>query len=121
MSGKPPISIDDGALMVTELLEKFPDTDCIFCVSDLPAFGALSTLKANGRRVPHDIGVAGFGNFEVSRFATPTLSTVIVDPRRIGEATGQLLAELLNESSDSERASRHVSVESVVSLRGSTK
>lgn len=121
MSGKPPISIDDGASMVTELLEKFPDTDCIFCVSDLPAFGALSTLKANGRRVPHDIGVAGFGNFEVSRFANPTLSTVIVDPRRIGEATGQLLAELLNESSDSERASRHVSVESVVSLRGSTK
>ena len=121
MSGKPPISIEDGATMVSELLERFPDTDCIFCVSDLPAFGALSTLQASGRRIPHDIGVAGFGNFEVSRFAKPTLSTVTVDPRRIGEATGQLLAELLNESDDVERASRHVSVEAVVSLRGSTK
>ncbi len=121
MSGKPPISIDDGASMVTDLLAKFPDTDCIFCVSDLPAFGALSTLQASGRRVPHDIGVAGFGNFEVSRFANPTLSTVTVDPRRIGEATGQLLAELLGESSVDEAAPRHVSVEAVVSLRGSTK
>lgn len=121
MSGKPPISIEDGASMVTELLELFPDTDCIFCVSDLPAFGVLSSLQASGRRVPQDIGVAGFGNFEVSRFADPALSTVIVDPRRIGEATGDLLAELLGESGSGQSGVRHVSVDAVVSLRDSTK
>lgn len=120
-SGKPPLSIDEGASMVLGLLDRFPDTDCILCVSDLPAFGALSTLQAQGKRVPDDIGVAGFGNFEVSRFSEPALSTVTVDPRRIGEATGELLSELLGESLGKQIQPRHVSVEAIVSLRGSTK
>lgn len=120
-SGKPPLSIDDGAAAIPQLLARFPDTDCIFCVSDMPAFGVLSALVAEGRSVPGDIGVAGFGNFEVSRFATPTLSTVIVDPQRIGQATGQLLVELLGESSDAERGMQHITVDAIPCLRGSTK
>lgn len=120
-SGKPPLSIEDGAGAAHRLLARFPDTDCIFCVSDLPAFGALSALQAEGIRIPKDIGIAGFGNFEVSRFATPTLSTVAADPRRIGQAAGQLLAELLDESNDGSDASRHISVDATPSLRDSTK
>lgn len=120
-TGKPPLSIEDGAAAVPKLLAQFPDTDCIFGVSDLPAFGALSALAAMGRRVPEDIGVVGFGNFEVSRFAAPTLSTVTVDPRRIGQATGRLLAEALRESGADNGGSRHIAVEAVLSLRGSTK
>ncbi len=119
--GKPPLSIEDGAAAVPELLNSFPDTDCIFCVSDAPAFGVLSALASSGRSVPGDIGVAGFGNFEVSRFATPALSTVTVDPRRIGQATGQLLSEFLGESSKPAQAARHVAVEVKVSLRESTR
>ena len=94
--GKPPLSIEDGAAAAKLLLNDFPDTDCIFCVSDAPAFGALSALTAMGVLVPSDIGVVGFGNFEVSRFATPTISTVSVDPKIIGEKTGQLIGELLS-------------------------
>ena len=119
-TGKPPLSIEDGAAAVPELLRRFSDTDCIFCVSDLPAFGVLSALTAAGRKVPDDIGVAGFGNFEVSRFARPTLTTVTVDPRRIGQATGQLLSNLLGESKPDKEGSQHVAVEAVLSFRGST-
>ena len=120
-TGKPPLSIEDGAAAAPELLRRFPDTDCIFSVSDLPAFGVLSALIAMGRKVPDDIGVAGFGNFEVSRFASPTVSTVTVDPRRIGQTTGSLLAEILGESAETDSPSRHVAVDAVISLRGSTK
>lgn len=117
--GKPPLSIEDGAAAARALFETFPDTDCVFCVSDAPAFGMLSALSAMGKHVPDDIGVAGFGNFEVSRFATPAITTVTVDPRRIGRVTGQLLAELL--SSDGAVSPRHIAVRAEVSLRGSTK
>ena len=119
--GKPPLSIEDGAAAVPEFLDRFPDTDCIFCVSDLPAFGALSALKAVGKSVPGDIGVAGFGNFEVSRFASPTLTTVSVDPRGIGRATGQLLSKILGESKAPSGSSQHVDVDATPSLRQSTK
>lgn len=120
-SGKPPLSIEDGAAAIPDLLARFPDTDCIFGVSDLPAFGALSALQASGCNVPGDIGVAGFGNFEVSRFATPTLSTVTVDPRRIGCAAGQLLASILGESPGEKMSAQRISVEAKVTLRGSTR
>jgi len=117
--GKPPLSIEDGAAAVGQLLEKFPDTDCVFCVSDAPAFGILSTLGKHGKTVPDDIGVVGFGNFEVSRFSTPTISTVSVDPRAIGYEAGKLIGDLL--MADSELAPKLLSIQVDLSFRNSTK
>ena len=95
--GKPPMSIEDGASALQILREQFSDTDCIFCVSDQPAFGILSALRAEGVTVPDEIGVAGFGNFEVSRFSSPSITTVAIDPERIGVAAGQLIGRILAE------------------------
>ena len=92
--GKPPISIEDGASAFPGLLAQYPDTDCIFCVSDPAAFGALSGLKAAGRSVPGDMGVAGFSNFEVSCYSIPKLTAVTVDPNAIGTETGRMIAQL---------------------------
>ncbi|MEM6825573.1 MAG: LacI family DNA-binding transcriptional regulator [Pseudomonadota bacterium] len=119
--GKPPISIEDGAAAAPELLKAFPDTDCVFCVSDAPAFGALSALGALGRRVPTDIGIAGFGNFEVSRFSKPGITTVKVDPKGIGRATGRLIAELLVDGSAPELGPRHLGVDAELCFRESTR
>lgn len=119
--GKPPISIEDGAAATPLLIDRFPDTDCIFCVSDAPAFGALSAFASMGRDVPGEIGIVGFGNFEVSRFATPAISTVTVDPHRIGQATGQLIGDLLDTEAGATKTQRHLPVEFQLSLRGTTR
>ncbi|WP_220800277.1 MULTISPECIES: LacI family DNA-binding transcriptional regulator [Roseobacter] len=119
--GKPPLSIQDGAVATPELLSRYPDVDCIFCVSDVPAFGVLSALSGLHKSVPDDIGVAGFGNFEVSRFSNPSITTVIVDPRRIGQATGALLSELFSETDTVNTTARTVAVKAELSFRGSTK
>lgn len=117
---KPPMSIEDGSEALPILLDRFPDTDCIFCVSDAPAFGVLAALKERGMRVPDDIGVAGFGNFEVSRFSAPTISTVEVDPARIGTEAGRLIGRLLTES-DQPSTGVRIEVGATPALRGSTK
>lgn len=119
-AGKPPMSIEDGAAALPDLLARFPDTECIFCVSDAPAFGVLSALKALGTAVPEQIGVAGFGNFEVSRFSAPTISTVVVDPRRIGSEAGRLIGTLLADPDGAQKHDR-VDVSASPDLRGSTK
>jgi LacI family gluconate utilization system Gnt-I transcriptional repressor len=121
MVGKPPLSIEDGAAATPSLLAKYPDTDCIFCVSDLPAFGVLSALSAVGKKVPDDIGVVGFGNFEVSRFASPSITTVIVDPKAIGRATGRMIAELLTNNPSPVTGPRQINVDVDLDFRGSTK
>jgi LacI family gluconate utilization system Gnt-I transcriptional repressor len=119
-TGRPPMSIEDGADAMPRLLQTFPKTDCIFCVSDAAAFGALSGLKALGVKVPDEIGVAGFGNFEISRFASPMISTVDVDSKRIGRAAGRLIADLLDEE-ESDSSARQIDVDPVSDLRDSTK
>ena len=119
--GKPPLSIKDGAVATPELLGRFPDLDCIFCVSDAPAFGVLSALTGLCKSVPDDIGVVGFGNFEVSRFSSPAITTVIVDPRRIGQATGELLSELFSGAETAAEAAKTVAVQAELCFRGSTK
>lgn len=120
-SGRPPLSIEEGAAALPELLKNFPDTDCIFCVSDAPAFGAVSALKAMGKSIPDDIGVVGFGNFEVSRFSTPAISTVTVDPTGIGRMTGQMIATILGNGVSEDQDVRHITVDVELSFRGSTK
>lgn len=118
--GKPPLSIEDGAAALPELIDTYPDTDCIFCVSDMPAFGVISALKGRDVAVPADIGVAGFGNFEVSRFASPTISTVVVDPWRIGVEAGKLIAHALSGTAEVS-ARIDISVGAQPDLRDSTR
>ncbi|MEM7472738.1 MAG: LacI family DNA-binding transcriptional regulator [Pseudomonadota bacterium] len=119
--GKPPLSIEAGAEALPKLLEKFPDTDCMFCVSDVAAFGVLSALNGLGKAVPDEIGVAGFGNFEVSRFAQPAISTVAVDPRSIGRATGQLIEKLLSSDALSDSSAQNIKIQVDLTFRDSTK
>ncbi|WP_256971949.1 LacI family DNA-binding transcriptional regulator [Paraburkholderia caledonica] len=89
--GESPITMSHGAPALDALLERWPDTDAVMCVSDMSAFGAIMQCHRRGLRVPEDIAVAGFGNFEVSVCCNPTITTVSVDAYGIGSRAGQLL------------------------------
>ncbi len=107
--GAPPLSIELGAQAGARVMQDWPDTDCIFCVSDLAAFGVQSFLISNDIKVPNDVAIAGFGNFEVSRFASPSISTVMVEPLIIGRETGRLITRLLQEG-DADKITNHIEV-----------
>lgn len=118
--GIPPLTIDNGSDAAGQILADFPDTDCVFCVSDVAAFGVQSRLISEGHRVPGDIAVAGFGNFEVSRFSVPKISTVVVDPIRIGSEAGKLLKRLFLLDEASAGQPQHIHVAAEVEFRQST-
>ena len=84
--------IEQGAQAVVSMLERWPDTDVVLCVSDLSAFGALMECQRRGMKVPGDIAIAGFGDYEISAFCHPRITTVNVDCYGIGKlAAGRLL------------------------------
>jgi LacI family gluconate utilization system Gnt-I transcriptional repressor len=89
--GQPPISMEQGAQAVVQLLGQWPDADAVVCVSDLPAFGALMECQRRGWDVPGRLAIAGFGDFEVSRTCHPRITTVALDCAGIGRAAGELL------------------------------
>lgn len=119
--GAPPLSIENGAAAVELILEEYPETDCVFCVSDMAAFGVQSRLKAMGISVPGQVSVVGFGNFEVSRFASPEISTVVVDPVAIGKATGDLILRLLTMEAITDESPTHITLPPTPEFRGSSE
>ncbi|MBW8837666.1 MAG: substrate-binding domain-containing protein, partial [Burkholderia sp.] len=93
--GESPITMSHGGPALDALLEQWPDTDAVMCVSDMSAFGAIMQCHRRGLSVPTDIAVAGFGNFEVAVCCHPTITTVSVDAYGIGSRTGKLLLSSL--------------------------
>ncbi|GAA1847807.1 LacI family DNA-binding transcriptional regulator [Actinomadura bangladeshensis] len=81
------------------LLAADPGVDALFCGSDQIAYGAIDALHDLGRRVPDDVAVIGYDNWEI--FATesrPPLSTVDLDLERLGAtAARHLIAALEGE------------------------
>jgi LacI family gluconate utilization system Gnt-I transcriptional repressor len=98
--GVPPISIEQGGQAVVSLLERWPDTEVIACVSDLSAFGALMECKRRGMRVPEDIAIAGFGDYEVGAYSHPRITTVNVDCYGIGRMAASRLIDMIKGGRD---------------------
>ncbi|MEM7747655.1 MAG: LacI family DNA-binding transcriptional regulator [Pseudomonadota bacterium] len=90
----PPVSMPQGARALPEILQRWPDTDIIFCVSDPCAFGVLTESQRRGISVPGELAIAGFGEFEVSGLAVPSITTVAVDAHAIGRNAGELILEI---------------------------
>ncbi|MBP0588526.1 LacI family DNA-binding transcriptional regulator [Paraburkholderia sp. LEh10] len=118
--GESPITMSHGGPALDALLEQWPDTDAVMCVSDMSAFGAIMQCHRRGLSVPHDIAVAGFGNFEVADCCQPAITTVSVDAVGIGARAGELLVSAL-ASGDSQAASerRKVTIDYTVISRES--
>jgi LacI family transcriptional regulator len=81
------------------LLQSTPDLDAIFCGSDQIARGVADMLRELGRRVPDQIALVGFDNWEVmAATCRPPLTTVDMNLTRLGRsAADRLLAAIDGE------------------------
>ncbi len=71
----------------------------IFCMADLLALGALSTIWRLGWRVPGSVSVLGFDDIEESQTAYPPLSTIRQPVRDMAEQSFRLLSRLIDGAS----------------------
>jgi LacI family gluconate utilization system Gnt-I transcriptional repressor len=103
--GRAPLSYAHGAEAVGVLLDKLPDTQAVFAVSDLSAVGAVMECQRRGLSVPGDVSIMGFGDFEIGAAINPPLTTIHVDFTQLGQRTGQALIDILRDG-DPERPHR---------------
>ncbi|MDM9628007.1 LacI family DNA-binding transcriptional regulator [Rhizobium sp. S152] len=95
-----PASFSDGRRAMAELLDKGSGRIAVFCSSDVVAHGALAEAHSRGCRIPEDVAVVGFGDFEFAASTFPPLTTVRVDRRAIGTIAAQaMLARLAGDHS----------------------
>lgn len=88
-------SMEGGYQSMRELLDRVPDLDAVFCVTDSIAQGALACLKDNGKEVPGQVWLAGMGDTSFSRMVRPKLTTVHFHYRTTGAEAAKILLEQL--------------------------
>jgi DNA-binding LacI/PurR family transcriptional regulator len=91
---------ESGKRAMDRLVSDDPRLDAVFVASDMMAHGALQALKDAGRRVPEDVAVIGFDDFDISRYSEPPLTTVrqpIVD---MGRTMARQILGLIEDKPD---------------------
>ena len=82
------------------ILRTAPGTDAFFCGNDQIARGVADTLREEGRRVPDDIGIVGYDNWDTMALASrPPLTTIDMDLGEIGRIAALRLLQAIDRES----------------------
>lgn len=86
-----------GRDAVDDLLDRNQKIDAIFCGSDQIARGAVDALRDRGVRVPDDVAVVGFDNWQIIAAETrPALTTIDMNLHELGRQAGLRLLGMIN-------------------------
>lgn len=113
------ITMVTGEAAAREILAMSQRPDAIFSSGDYSAITLMNTLKQNGLSIPRDIAVVGFANEPFDTFVTPTLSSVDLKNRLMGESVAKLLIKEMAHETE-EREFEHIVLEAEVIKRESS-
>lgn len=88
-----PVTREGGRQAILDLLALDQPPTAALCYNDIVAFGVMLGLQATGRRPGRDFDVIGFDDIEEAALWQPALTTVAIDPHRIGVEAARLLLE----------------------------
>ena len=86
-----------GRTAASALISSGQEFDAIFCGNDQTARGAIEILREHGLRVPRDVAVIGFDNWEI--FATgsrPQITTIDMDLLKLGKIAATKLFDAID-------------------------
>ena len=89
-------TIEDAYEKAGKLLETCPGLDALICATDKIAIGAIRYLKEQGKRIPEDIMVAGYGDSTLSIVSEPMLTTLHYYYEDSGLRAAEILLDILN-------------------------
>jgi len=89
------LSLEHGIAAMQHLMRGEERPSAVICANDLLAFGALLAARNLGVRVPEDVSVVGFNDFDYARHLSPPLTTTRVELEQIGARAGAYLLDAL--------------------------
>lgn len=82
-----------------DLMKRWEQCDmpptAIFCVDDSVAFSLLKYLQRMGKRVPEDISLVGFDDYDYDTIITPNLTTVRQKLLEKGQKAAEIILDVL--------------------------
>lgn len=82
-----------GRRILDEFLALQPKLDAVLCPTDVVAAGAVFECQRRGLRVPGDIAIAGWGDYDIGRELSPTLTTISPFSSEIGVSAVRALLD----------------------------
>lgn len=115
-----PLNISELAAyqMAREALGEAKLPDAIIAATDHQAIAVLRAARELGIRVPQDLGIIGAGDTVLAHNVAPSLTSIRVQPRLLGEGAVELMFALLN--GDKEKMKNRLIPAKLVA-RGSTR
>ena len=76
---------------LAQLLGTGARVSAVACSSDVLAQGVIAEAQDRGIRIPGDIAVMGFGDFDFAAHTSPSLSTIAIEKAMIGRLAAEAL------------------------------
>lgn len=92
-------TIEAGKAAVARIMA-LPETrrpTAVFCDNDSAAVGVICALQAAGCRVPQDLSVVGFANFDWTAYTSVPLTTIAQCAIEMGRHAAQVLLEMIQQ------------------------
>lgn len=112
----------DEGFKVTEALLKNGKTnpDAIFANNDMAAVGAMLACRSMGIKVPEDIGIVGFSNWQFCSIIEPSLTSVSQPGFKIGETATQMLLDMIEKKLNPDSITAPIVLETELLVRKSS-
>ncbi|WP_425419382.1 LacI family DNA-binding transcriptional regulator [Oricola indica] len=94
-----PYKIENGIHAMQSLMQTYPRPTAVFCGSDILAAGAVKYCNSHGIRIPDDVSIVGFDDLEIAELVDPSLTTVHVPAKQMGEHAARMLSKTPSEKS----------------------
>lgn len=82
---------------IEEVLSKGLKFDGIFATNDWLAYGAVQTLEKNKILVPDEVKIVGFDDDSISKYTSPSITTIHQDVTGIAEKAADILYQLMSK------------------------
>ncbi|MGJ8744152.1 LacI family DNA-binding transcriptional regulator [Polaribacter sp.] len=112
----------DESRNICEQIEKIfeQDIDGVFAVNEIYAAKAMRVAKEKGLKVPQDLSVVGFTDGLISRYSSPSITTVAQHGFTMGKQAVEIIIERIEKESEDFKPKKIV-ISSDLKLRESTK
>jgi LacI family transcriptional regulator len=125
------ITVDEKLIIKIEDTENFEhkiadlltqnSIDAVFAVNELFAVTAIKEANRIGLKVPDDISIIGFTDGIISKYSSPSITTVSQNGIKMGAKAAQMLIERLETEEEEDEKYRTEVIETELVERESTK
>lgn len=91
------VCIVEGGYEAMKRLLKQRVPEAVYCSNDYFAIGAIQAINEAGIKIPNDISVMGNDNIYFCEMVFPKLTTVSLNPNKVGKKAMEILLKLLSK------------------------